>query len=503
MERVCGRTRIGGQALPVPPPERGSMRAMNAVTRGLILPVIDLVRGKGFACLHLFDGLAYDEATLRTRQRRLPWADFVLIHDRLTTEVGGADALSEIVSGLETPDVDWLLRMLGTPAALYRFLALLSPAVWGTLELWVEELGPNRLRLGMRTPPDAAPGEPYFRVAPGFVASLPARLGGGPAVLAVESMGPHEVRWIVELPATTERTGSPPPEVPKLGLFEELSSLGEDLVSTLRGLRAAREELAATRRTVETVWSIGEQLARDAEPGSAAPLAGQLLRAVPGLRALRATRAADGTSPAKVVVEVGEARDGWRRHPVVRNGRVLGSVEASPPEAAGLDIAGLLAPWFALAWSNGVSPAHQAGGGALFVVGPEGDVVWSNGEARAWLAARGDGATRLRGALTASDPTFDVQPLDHPQGHYVVALLNDARGIAERVSTAVHAWGLTRTQGEVLEALVRGLTNKEIAAELGNAEATIESHVTRIMRKAGVSGRTALVSRFWAGSWSA
>ncbi|MFN7145599.1 MAG: response regulator transcription factor, partial [Myxococcota bacterium] len=54
-------------------------------------------------------------------------------------------------------------------------------------------------------------------------------------------------------------------------------------------------------------------------------------------------------------------------------------------------------------------------------------------------------------------------------------------------------------QSQVLRGVVRGLSNKEIASELGNAEATVEVHVTRLLRKAGAGGRTALVTRFWGG----
>ncbi len=52
---------------------------------------------------------------------------------------------------------------------------------------------------------------------------------------------------------------------------------------------------------------------------------------------------------------------------------------------------------------------------------------------------------------------------------------------------------LTAQQLRVLHQLSRGLLNKQIAHELGVAEATVKSHVTAIMRKLGVNNRTQAV----------
>jgi len=42
----------------------------------------------------------------------------------------------------------------------------------------------------------------------------------------------------------------------------------------------------------------------------------------------------------------------------------------------------------------------------------------------------------------------------------------------------------------------RGLTNKEIAAELSLSEQTIKSHIHRILRKIGVEGRSGIRNAF-------
>jgi DNA-binding NarL/FixJ family response regulator len=49
---------------------------------------------------------------------------------------------------------------------------------------------------------------------------------------------------------------------------------------------------------------------------------------------------------------------------------------------------------------------------------------------------------------------------------------------------------LTPTQMEVLRCLRCGLLNKQIAYELGIAEATVKVHMTAVMRKLNVRNRT-------------
>jgi DNA-binding NarL/FixJ family response regulator len=50
--------------------------------------------------------------------------------------------------------------------------------------------------------------------------------------------------------------------------------------------------------------------------------------------------------------------------------------------------------------------------------------------------------------------------------------------------------GLTPTQMKVLEGVNSGLLNKQIAFDLGIAEATVKAHMTAVMRKLNVHNRT-------------
>ena len=62
--------------------------------------------------------------------------------------------------------------------------------------------------------------------------------------------------------------------------------------------------------------------------------------------------------------------------------------------------------------------------------------------------------------------------------------------VAERLAERMSGSDLTGRELEVLEEIVRGRSNKEIAAHLKISEATVKSHVNNILSKLGVTDRT-------------
>ena len=62
--------------------------------------------------------------------------------------------------------------------------------------------------------------------------------------------------------------------------------------------------------------------------------------------------------------------------------------------------------------------------------------------------------------------------------------------IAERLAERMASSELTSREMEVLELIVRGQSNKEIAASLKITEATVKSHINNILSKLGVTDRT-------------
>ena len=72
------------------------------------------------------------------------------------------------------------------------------------------------------------------------------------------------------------------------------------------------------------------------------------------------------------------------------------------------------------------------------------------------------------------------------QLHY----LNDDLPTGQSASPAP-AVSLSRRQEEVLRLLIQGYSNKQIALALNMAQGTVKVHVTAVLHKLGVTGRTA------------
>ena len=67
-------------------------------------------------------------------------------------------------------------------------------------------------------------------------------------------------------------------------------------------------------------------------------------------------------------------------------------------------------------------------------------------------------------------------------------------GLTARLPTACPVF-LSERRREVLRLVMRGMTNGEIAAEIGIAEGTVKSHVSHVMRTFEVSNRAQLILR--------
>jgi len=74
------------------------------------------------------------------------------------------------------------------------------------------------------------------------------------------------------------------------------------------------------------------------------------------------------------------------------------------------------------------------------------------------------------------------------EGMHAIARQPASPGLAAPMAAALAQ--LTPTQMKVLRGVHSGLLNKQIAFDLGIAEATVKAHMTALMRKLNVRNRT-------------
>ena len=84
------------------------------------------------------------------------------------------------------------------------------------------------------------------------------------------------------------------------------------------------------------------------------------------------------------------------------------------------------------------------------------------------------------GAVCLSEPTITGRPEDKFLENTLV--FNAGNGVS-----------LTKREGEILQLIVSGRTNKQIAQRLSRSERTVEFHRNRLMRKFGAHNAAELV----------
>ncbi|MBS1818082.1 MAG: helix-turn-helix transcriptional regulator [Acidobacteria bacterium] len=84
-----------------------------------------------------------------------------------------------------------------------------------------------------------------------------------------------------------------------------------------------------------------------------------------------------------------------------------------------------------------------------------------------------------------------VTPLDHAGTDVAVSV----RELGSSFSAFRSRYRLSRREAEVVELVLLGYRNRDIAATLGTAPTTIKKHLTHIFDKVGVDTRTQLIAR--------
>ena len=127
-----------------------------------------------------------------------------------------------------------------------------------------------------------------------------------------------------------------------------------------------------------------------------------------------------------------------------------------------------------------------------FVVSTYGEVIAMNEAGHTWLEESPAHRFSLCRPSGPDPDVFRVTPSRDARRGYNLAVLRQPS--TRRAMPGVPSrWGLTPREAEVVGCIVRGLTNQQIAGELGCALGTVVHHVTSILRKADVANRASLI----------
>lgn len=143
----------------------------------------------------------------------------------------------------------------------------------------------------------------------------------------------------------------------------------------------------------------------------------------------------------------------------------------------------------------------EALGQPAYVVTATGRVAYANAAGRVRLEREGAGhvaealTRHLRGEPGGGSLSVTPLRLAGAAPHYLVVQRDDSARTFARLHELGAGWKLTARETEVFGHLLRGESNKTISGKLGCAERTVEVHVTRILAKARVESRSALISK--------
>lgn len=133
----------------------------------------------------------------------------------------------------------------------------------------------------------------------------------------------------------------------------------------------------------------------------------------------------------------------------------------------------------------------------VLIVAANGNVVHANAKGRSLLNNDSRFALQSLKRMLAGEQNDDcvLIPLvgQNESAHYL-AILESIAPVAS-MDAAKTRWKLTARQAQVMDLIARGMTNATIATILEIGEVTVEFHVSRILEKAGVENRTALIAQ--------
>jgi DNA-binding NarL/FixJ family response regulator len=106
-----------------------------------------------------------------------------------------------------------------------------------------------------------------------------------------------------------------------------------------------------------------------------------------------------------------------------------------------------------------------------------------DGDEDIYRALKGGAKAYLLKGMTTEELITTIRAVHSGRSHIPAAI---AERLAERMGTE----DLTPRESQVLEQIVSGKSNKEIATELAITEATVKTHINTLLGKLGVEDRT-------------
>jgi two-component system NarL family response regulator len=106
-----------------------------------------------------------------------------------------------------------------------------------------------------------------------------------------------------------------------------------------------------------------------------------------------------------------------------------------------------------------------------------------DGDEDIYRALKAGAKAYLLKGMTSEDLIGTIRMVHGGKSHIPAA-------IAERLAERMGSQDLTPREFDVLEQIVHGKSNREIAAELEVSEATVKTHINSLLGKLGVTDRT-------------
>jgi DNA-binding CsgD family transcriptional regulator len=381
-------------------------------------------------------GLSFSVDQLTNRSRRVPWNDFTVLVERAEFALGGASQFGPVFAEAvaNRRGLYLLAGLLESPEDIFLLATRTQRSLYRILAQRVDVLPDGSLRIECAIPREYRDCQAFFRASTEVLRAYP-RLVGAPDALVQTELAPRRAVYQVSQLASETRA---------MGLNH---SPDRPLSSLLELLPGAPE---ATVADMDDAFD----LAQDGEAFE------YLAQALGPVLAASSSVSELGRETLRVLAEYVGAQHGsvWLR----------------------------LSPETPLACVASFAPSRSTA---------------STGSAVYPLLVGADEIGRLEVDLPSLNPgeqTRIVQALLPWIALGAVRSLGSAKynsDLPGRTRARAHEWGLTTQESRVLELLLQGLSNKEIARALGCSPRTVEIHVSRVLRKSGHESRAALIAR--------